>query len=155
MFKYKITFNFNIKEALEYDNVEQDVEIEEIDDECFNDAFNTNKKIKEFEEWYNTSLNDEDKISINSIVYNRDEEDMGILKVTTNNELKEPKIFADELVSYLFDGDWPTVKYHVGGTSSEDYWDYSRNSPEQRTINVDYTDSASITSYLNVTITKE
>lgn len=155
MFKYKITFNFNIEDVLEYDDSEQDVEIEELDDECFDNVFDTDKKIKEFEEWYNDGLDNEDKVSIHDIIYDRDGENIGILEVTTNTELKEPKIFADELVTYLFEGDWPTVNYHVFGTSYEDYWDYARSSPEQRTIKVDYDDSASITSYSNVTITKE
>ena len=55
---------------------------------------------------------------------------------------------------YLFEGDWPTIKYHVSGTSWEDYWDYSSDSPEQRTINVDYDDDAYLDSYQNVTINK-
>lgn len=154
MFKYKITFDFNIEEVLEYDDSEQSAEITEIDDECFDSTFDNENKIKEFEEWYNDDLSDEEKVSIVDIVYDRDGEETGILEVTVESELKEPKIFANEIVNYLFEGDWPKVDYHVNGTSWEDYWDYARSSPEQRTIKVDYDDSASITSYSNVTINK-
>lgn len=154
MFKYKITFDFNIEDVLEYDDSEQYAEIIELDDDCFDKTFDTDEKIKEFENWYNDGEIEENKITIKDIVYDRADEDTGILEVTLEFELKDEKTFANELVSYLFEGDWPSVSYHVTGTSYEDYWDYARSSPEQRTIDVDYEDSASITSYSNITINK-
>lgn len=155
MIKYKITFKFDIEDVLEYDDSEQTAEINEINDECFDETFNNDEKIKEFENWYNDGENEENKVIIKDINYDRADEDTGILEVTLESELKDEKTFASELVSYLFEGDWPSVSYHVTGTSYEDYWDYARSSPEQRTVKVDYEDSANITSYSDVTITKQ
>ena len=155
MVKYRIAFDFDLDEILDQADYDHHIAVIELNDDCFYELFKTKEDIRKFEEWYNDGLDNEDKVSIDDIIYDRDGDDIGILEVTTNTELKEPKIFADELVTYLFEGDWPTINYHVFGTSYEDYWDYARSSPEQRTIKVDYDDSASITSYSNVTITKE
>ena len=155
MVKYKITFKFDIEKSLEYSNVyDEKIEIEELNDTCFDSVFNTDEKIKEFEEWYNNGL-DDDKISVNDIIYNKEGEDIGVLEVSLNSELKEPKIFANEIIDYLFEGECPTVNYHVVGTTSEDYWDYRKDAPEQRSRKVEYDDSADVNSYSNVTITKE
>lgn len=153
MFKYRVRFKLDIEDALEYDDSEQYAEITEIDDECFDKTFDTDEKIKEFENWYNDGYDSSsEKINVKNIVYDRQDEDTGILEVTLNDKLKDEKTFADELVTYLFEGDYPTVRYHVTGTTYEDYWDYHRDSPEQRTVNVDYEDSTNVHSFSNVEI---
>ena len=155
MVKYKITFDLDIEDSLEYDSDEQYAEIVEVNDECFDETFDTEDKINEFQDWFNDGMLENEKISIINIEYDRDGEGTCILDVTTESEIQDTNAFAEEIISYLFEGDYPTVDYHVTGTSYEDYWDYARSSPEQRTIRVDYDDSVSIHSYSNVNITKE
>lgn len=154
MNKYEITFMMDVEDALEYDDSEQSAEISYIDDDCFMETFDTPKKIKEFEDWYNADESDSNKISIENIIYDSDGEGQASLEVITKEPLQDENDFATIIVDYLFDGDYPYVHYHVTGTSYEDYWDYDRESPEQRTVEVDYDTSNSIHSYSNVTISK-
>ena len=154
MVTYKITFEFDIENSLEYDSDEQSVDISLLDDKCFDKVFDTKEKINEFQNWFNDGLSENEKIIINNISYDKNGYDEGILKVTLESELKDEKTFADEIVNYMFEGDTPRVQYQVTGTSYEDYWDYNRESPEQRTVNVDYEDYGYINSYKNVNINK-
>lgn len=155
MIRYKITFEFDMESDLDYDKETQDVEILELDDECFDKSFDNLNKIKEFQDEYNNGTSNEDeKVSIINIIYDRAREELGILEVSLESELKDEKTFADELVYYLFEGDSPKVYYHVYGKSYKDYWDYRHGSPEQREVIIDYDDSADLTSYVNVNIRK-
>lgn len=156
MVNYKISFNFNL-EDLSTDNSEDkiDIEILEIDDSCFDDIINDSTKIKEFENIYNENLDDENKVSILNVTYDKFEEEVGILKVTTKSELKEPKMFAEELVNYMFEEECPTVYYNISGTVTEPYWDYTKSSSDERNKNIDYEDSISIDKFFNVTINEE
>lgn len=151
MFKYKISFEFNIDDAIKYDD-ELNVDILEINDDCFNEVFNTEEKIKEFQNWYNVGLSENEKLSILDIIYDRDGEKTGLLTVSLKSKLENEHDFATELVYYLFEDCTPKIYYHVYGKTWKDDWDYRTNSHVQRTINVDYDDSASITSYSNINI---
>lgn len=153
MIKYKITFDFNIENVLEYDSDEQGVDILEIDDIAFRKAFDTNDKIKEFQDWYNNGLSEDKQISIINIKYDNDFGETGVLYVTLKTKLEDELTFAKEIVDYLFEDDLPRVNYHVHGNAYDDYWNYHKDSPDQKTVEVDYDDWASIDSYSNVTIT--
>ena len=155
MVKYEIRFKLDIEEALEYDKSEQSVEIINIDDTCFDKAFDSKDKIQEFENWWNESaISEDEKIKVLDITYDRDGEDIGILTITLTSKLNsdDEKILMDESVYYLFSLDYPKIYYHVTGTSFEDYWDYHRSTPEQRTINVDYDDNTYISEYSDVSM---
>ena len=152
-YKYNITFDFNIDDALEYDEDDQNVNIININDDCFNETFDTKDKINKFQDWFNEAEPEESKISINNIIYDGFDGE-GNLEVTLNSELQDEEEFAKSIVSYLFDNDWPKVTYRVSGTGWEDYWDYATTSPGQRDISVDHDDSAYVTSYLNIKIQK-
>ena len=154
MNKYKITFDFDIEEAIDYDSDDYNIEIIEIKDDCFDEMLDTEDKIKEFQNWFNDGMLEPEKLDIIDIVYDRDGEGTGILEVNTEQEIKDEDTFANELVSYLFEGEHPSIEYHITGTTCEDYWDYYISSPEQRLIDVDREESGTIYSYSNVTITK-
>lgn len=146
MYKYKITFKFDIDGALSDVNDDYDIDIEEFDDSCFDEVFNSSEKIKEFEKWYDEQLN------ISEIDYTADAEDIGVLIVTMQNKPNNEKDFAKEIVYYLFESDWPEIKYRVTGTGYEDYWDYWKDTHGQRDVEIDYTESTSIISFSDVTI---
>lgn len=154
MIKYEISFNFDIENVLEYDSDEQNVEILEIDDDCFDKTFDTKEKIKEFQNWFNEGLTEDEKISIINIRYERDGEDVGILEVLLKSELEDTTTFANEIVNYLFEGDYPRLRYHLTGNTVEDYWDYQRDTPEQRLVKLDTEEYANIYRYNNVSIKK-
>ena len=154
MVKYKIMFTLDIEDSLEYDSDEQNAEILEIDDSCFDETFDNKEKIQEFQNWFNDGLSDTEKISLIDIKYTRDEDEICILEVTSESEIDDKETFANELVYYLFEGDYPIVKYHISGTTYEDYWNYHVDSPDQRPINVDYDTSNEIHSYSKLNIQK-
>lgn len=156
MTKYKVTFDFDIKEALEseYDVDEQSAEILDIDDSCFNDIFNTRDKIKEFEDWYNVGLSNEEKITISDINYEPHGSESGIFNISINSELKTPKEFANEMLEYIYDSDCPRIHYQVTGTSGQDAWDYKSGSYNEISVDIDYEDWISVGSYCNINITK-
>lgn len=152
MFKYKISFEFDLDDVFRYDGDNQHTEINDIDDDCFQKAFSSKENINEFEEWFNDGLKDEDKISVISIKYNPYNELNGELLVTLSYKLKDMQSFAKELVNYLFEGDTPLVNYHVNEINYKDDWDYHNDSHIQKRVEMEYDDSASIDSYKNVKI---
>lgn len=152
MAKYEITFKFDIEEILNYDEDEQAVEIDFFDDDCFHEAFDTNEKIKELEEYLNDIQIENENIVINDIYYNGEDEDLGVVIVDLKDKLQNPEKFANEIVSYLFDGECPMVKYHVEGTTSEPYWDHIHSTSRERGIKVSYDDSGTVKDYYKVKI---
>ena len=155
MVKYKIEFDLDIEKVLDYDSDDQYVDIKEIDDYNFYKLFDGENKIKEFENWYNEDVSEDDKIEINSIDYNCNEYGECYIDVELENALKNENEFADKLLEYMFQvEDYPTVFYHVTGKEYEDYWDGYSETPRQRIINVDYDDSAYVDSYCGLTINK-
>ena len=155
MNKYEITFELDFEEDLNYDPDEQHIDINYIDDDELLDTFSTDEKIKEFEKWYNEPEDEEDKIIIEDIDIDSDGEGKYYINVTINKKLNNEKSFAEDIIGYIFDvSNYPRVSYHVTGTTWEDYWDGYRQSPEQRTIKVDYDDSEYVISYTNINISK-
>lgn len=155
MNKYEITFELDFEEDLNYDPDEQHIDINYIDDDELLDTFSTDEKIKEFEKWYNEPEDEEDKIIIEDIDIDSDGEGKYYINVTINKKLNNEKSFAEDIIGYIFDvSNYPRVSYHVTGTTWEDYWDEYRQSPEQRTIKVDYDDSEYVISYTNINISK-
>lgn len=154
MAKYKITFDFNLDEIMDYDD-DVHVNIQEIDDQVFYNAFSSKEKVQEFEEWYNKDADsNEEIIKVIDIEYEGDYDTSGIVYVNLESDYKYPDILKDNILNYLFDIDYPIVEVEISGTTYEDYWDYKKDSPEQRTVKFDNIETYSITSYNNAKIVK-
>lgn len=153
-YKYLIKFDFDLSDVLDKQDDDCNIEILELNDECFDKVISDSNDIKEFEDWYNDGVEQNEQISVKDISYERQDDYVGGITIILNNELAGDKeTFAKAVVEYFFETDWPTVEYNASGTTYEDYWDYARSSPEQRDVKFDYNDSESISSYDNVTIT--
>ena len=153
MVKYKITFEFDIDEILDQaDNVS--IEIEELNDKSYYDAFSSKEKIKKFESWFNAAESDNEKIQVFDIKYEGDYDNGGIVVITLESEYEDLDMLKESILDYLFDIDWPTITAKVSGTTYEDYWDYKRSSPEQRSIDFDTIETYAISSYKNDKISK-
>lgn len=154
MVKYKITFDFDLEEPMSYDD-DYSVDILDFDDSSFYDIFDSKEKIKEFENWWNDgSDSDEDKINVIDLYYEGDYDESGEVYITLENEYKDLEDLKTNILDYLFDNDWPTLRVQITGDSYEDYWDYARSSPEQRSIKVDYEEDFAISHYKNAKIVK-
>lgn len=154
MFKYLIKFKFDLEDALQYDEEDQQVDILDFDDSVLDHTFDTNEKIKSFEDWYNEDIakDESEKINLKHVIYDRESDDIGLLEITTEKEINNKETFANTIVEYLFDASSIKIEYHVSGDSYEDYWNYRSDSPDQRNIEVDYDDMGYIDSYYDVTI---
>lgn len=155
MAKYEIKFDLDFEEDLNYDPDEQHIDINYIDDDKLLDTFSTDEKIKEFEKLYNEFEDEEDKIIFEDIDIDSNGKGKYYINVTVNKELNNEKYFAEDIIEYIFNvSNYPRVSYHLTGTTWEDYWDGYRQSPEQRTIKVDYDDSEYVRHYINLEINK-
>lgn len=156
MAKYEIKFDLDFEEDLNYDPDDQYIDNISIDDDCILDAFSTDEKVKEFEDWYNEGFdNEEDYIKFEYLDCDSDDEGQYCINLTTNKPLEDEKSFAKEMIDYIFDAnDYPYVSYHVSGVAYEVYWDGYRQSPEERKVNVDFDDSEYVRHYTNLEINK-
>ena len=152
MTTYEISFDFDFSEIeYEVDNNELDVEIEYIDTDSFIEDFLTPQGIKNFEEWYN--VDDEDIISIDDIDYDSDDKG-GLIRITLENELKDPQAFAEELLEYIYDEGNPTVELHYSGFVWNMGWDSIGQGPSEYKQSVDDSDWKDLNKYTNIKIKK-
>lgn len=148
MVNYLITFKYDFSE-FEYD---EDVNVEIVWFECdeFEKEFNSIKDVKEFEEWYNEG-NVEEQVDIVDIVFKTDEE-KGYITVTLENELKNEKDFANEIVDYVFEADPPTICVNFSGSAY--YMDWNGYGPVERKQSFDQDEMFTIDKYTDVEIKK-
>lgn len=157
MVKYKISFKFDLDEILDQVDSDHSIDIEELDDQCFMDLFETKKDIKEFEDWYNDGVDTEDeKIKVIDIVYDGCYETDSEIEITLENELQESELnnLKDMLMEYMFDTDYPVLRTYEYGTTYEPYWNGYRQEPDERKVSFEFNETYSISDYKNVKIVK-
>lgn len=150
MVKYKVSFKFDLDEALGQIDRDHNVDVEELDDGCFYNLFNTTEKIKTFEEWYNNSCDsDEDKIIVKDIIYDGDWEDAADVLIYLEDELPANQLddFKDSIMEYLFEDDRPILYVHEYGVDWRPCWDGYRQEPSEERYEYDNYESYSIDSY--------
>lgn len=157
MVKYEVSFKFDLDEILDQADSNRNVEIEELNDECFYDLFSTDEKVKMFEEWYNDCCDsDEDKIIVKDIIYEGDWEDSANVILSLENELPEDQInnLKNAVIEYLFEDDTPDVSVHEFGVDWRPRWDGYRQEPSEEKYEYDNYETYNINSYYDVKIEK-
>lgn len=153
MAKYKITFNWDYSEFEDYDE-DINAEINYFDIANFGEDVQSESGIKDFEEYYNEDLTDDDKIHVDTIDIEYDDESCYV-ELSTDKALKNPKDFAKEFVQYMFDGlEYPYVSVNFTGTSYTMDWNYTHDGPYERKQTVDYDEKFDIDSYTDLQIEK-
>lgn len=154
MTTYEISFEFDFdKIEDEISNSDElDIDIEYIDVDSFIEDFQTSQGIKEFEDWYNSDYdNEEDKISIKDVDYYSDDK-KGYIAITLEKEIKNPNIFALEVLDYVYDQDQPIAEVHYSGSYWEMGWNDIRQEPSEYKRSIDSSETISIDNYKNVKI---
>lgn len=155
-YKYLITFRFGTEELIDELNSDEPnvtVTLNRVKDDPFVDAFSTKENIKDFENWYNDGIENEDElIHIIDIKYDFDDVDAASITVITSSEIKDDSLFMDSIFEFVEEFGKSKISYHESGYIDEIGWNYRANPLSTTRNNIDDDYEEEVDEFFDVSI---